>query len=218
LKGSAVAGIQTEKGLVNTETLILAAGPFSRQIGRWIDVDLPLEIRAQQEATIHEHNAIPQDAPVTIDLDTAAFWRPGTSGGAEISTGITEPSKKPLDPVPIDRNYPAFAIEAASRLSPFWLEVATSLKARNVSLRAGQVTDTPDMKAIIGPHPDIQGLYLSVGHSGHGVMASPEAGRRLAALITAQESDDENPFSMRRFAEKRTLAADDIYDFEAHHQ
>jgi sarcosine oxidase subunit beta len=208
--GSGITGVQTSRGMVHTETVVLAAGPFSRQVAQWVGVDLLLKIFSQQEAVVHHHEAIPRDAPVTIDLDTAAFWRPEAGGGGMVSTGLHEPSEEPVDPVPTDWAYPAFAIEAASRLSPFWLKVADSLTRENVSVRAGQIDYTPDKKPIIGLHPDVGGLYLSVGHSGHGVMASLEAGRLLAALMVGNESDQDNPFSMRRFTERWRLATEEM--------
>lgn len=211
MESSGIIGVHTGKGVVYTDTVILAAGPFSRQVAQWIDVDLPLTIARVQEAIVHHHEAIPHDAPVTIDLDTGAFWRPEAGGGGMVATGLHEPLEKPVDPVPTDWTFPAFAMEAASRLSPFWLKVADSLTDKNVSVRAGQCTYTPDKKAIIGPYPGVKGLYLSVGHSGHGVMAAPEAGRLLAALVMGEESDQENPFSPRRFTEGWRLTSEDIY-------
>jgi glycine/D-amino acid oxidase-like deaminating enzyme len=127
-----------------------------------------------------------------------------------VSTGELARSDKPLDPVPTERNYAVNAIKAASRLSPFWLEVADSLKASNVSIQAGQNTNTPDGKAIIGPYLDIEGLFLSVGHSGHGVMGALEGGRLLTTLVTGEASDQENPFSWSRFAEEKTLLKEEL--------
>lgn len=42
-------------------------------------------------------------------------------------------------------------------------------------------------RAIIEAWPEISGLYLSVAHVGHGVMASAEAGRIIAAYVVGQE-------------------------------
>jgi glycine/D-amino acid oxidase-like deaminating enzyme len=76
--------------------------------------------------------------------------------------------------------------------------VAESLKRDQVFLTAGQYTVTPDDKPIIGPHPDISGLYFNLGYSGHGVMAAPGGGRLLADLATGQADDADNPFSFQR--------------------
>jgi glycine/D-amino acid oxidase-like deaminating enzyme len=76
--------------------------------------------------------------------------------------------------------------------------VAESLKRDNVFLTAGQYTVTPDDKPIIGPHPEIAGLFFNLGYSGHGVMAAPGGGRLLADLVSGQADDADNPFSFRR--------------------
>jgi glycine/D-amino acid oxidase-like deaminating enzyme len=91
-------------------------------------------------------------------------------------------------------------LEGVSRLCPFWTEVAESLKRDQVFLNAGQYTVTPDDKPIIGPHPEIEGLFFTLGYSGHGVMAGPGGGRLLADLVTGKADDSTNPFSFRRLA------------------
>ena len=64
---------------------------------------------------------------------------------------------------------------------------------------------TPDDKPIIGPHPEIAGLYFSTGFSGHGIMAAPGAARLLTDLITGKSSDETNSFSFRRLAKLEHL-------------
>ena len=39
---------------------------------------------------------------------------------------------------------------------------------------------------LIGPHPDISGLFYNLGYSGHGVMAAPGGSRLLADLSPTQ--------------------------------
>ena len=116
-----------------------------------------------------------------------------------VSKGEHIAVEKPVDVLPSNWTYPAVAMEAAARLSPFWLDVANSLAHQDVSCRAGQITYTPDHKAIIGPCSALEGLYLSVGHSGHGVMTAPEAGRILADLIAGTMPEQSNPFALSRF-------------------
>ena len=91
-------------------------------------------------------------------------------------------------------------MEGVSRLCPFWIDVAESLNRDQVYVSAGQYTVTPDDKPIIGPHPEIEGLYFNTGYSGHGIMGTPGGGRLLADLVTGHADDETNPFSFRRLA------------------
>ena len=43
--------------------------------------------------------------------------------------------------------------------------------------------NTFDHNPILGPHPDVAGLVLCNGFSGHGLQHGPAAGRALAELI-----------------------------------
>ncbi|MGB1287162.1 MAG: NAD(P)/FAD-dependent oxidoreductase [Aggregatilineales bacterium] len=45
-------------------------------------------------------------------------------------------------------------------------------------------------RAIIDKHPDIEGLYLSIAHVGHGIMTSPAAGEIAAQHILQQSLSD----------------------------
>jgi sarcosine oxidase subunit beta len=72
---------------------------------------------------------------------------------------------------------------------------------------AGLYEMTPDHHAIIGPAPDVSGLYFVNGFSGHGVMHSPASGRITADLILQNHSDlvDAAQLNVRRFAAGKLL-------------
>ena len=67
-----------------------------------------------------------------------------------------------------------------------------------VFLDAGQYTVSPDHNPLIGPVPEVEGLWVSSGFSGHGVMATPAAARLLAELIDGAQSLSTNPFALDR--------------------
>ena len=109
---------------------------------------------------------MPTDAPAEIRDAVASFNRSDIAGALAS-----------LEQVPTDWMFPAIVMEAVAKLSPFWEEIAGNLKKESFSQSAGQYTVTPDSKPIIGPYPEVPGLYLNVGYSGHGVMGSPDGGR-----------------------------------------
>ncbi len=154
----------------------------------------------RHRVTIGGHPLIPQDAPMTIDQDTGAHWRP-ESGGAALAWAQThEQPQEPADHVHPNPDFPFEVLEGVSRLCEFWERVAGSLKKNQVHLGAGQYTLTPDDRPIIGPHPAIAGLFFNCGYGGHGVMAAPGGGRMLADLVTGRLTDEENPFAFRRLS------------------
>jgi sarcosine oxidase subunit beta len=195
-----VVGVDTDRGPLAAPVVIIAAGPYSGRVASLAGVDLPLRIIRRHRVTIGQHPLIPQDAPMVIDQDTGAHWRPEKPGAALAWAQAHEPPGEPLDDVLANPRFVHEVLEGVYRLCPFWLDVAESLKRDQVYVQAGQYTVTPDDKPIIGPHPAIAGLYFNTGYSGHGIMGAPGGGRLLADLVTGAASDDANAFSFRRLA------------------
>ena len=206
VEGSRVAGVQTSRGRISAENVVIAAGPFSGQVALTAGVELPLTIVRRQKAILSPHPLIPQDAPMTICLRTGAYWRPEV-GGAALGWANPEEPGEPAERVPTDWRFPMLVLEKVAQLAPFWWEVADGLVREGVHLSAGQYTMTPDCKPIIGGHPDVEGLYLNVGYSGHGVMGSPEGGRILADVIVGTRSEEANPFGFARLTDGAALAS-----------
>lgn len=200
LRGGRVTGVETDRGPLAAPAVVIAAGPYSGRVARLAGVEPPLRIIRRHRVTIGQHPLIPQDAPMVIDQDTGAHWRPEKPGAALAWAQAHEPPGEPLDDVPANPRFVHEVLEGVYRLCPFWLDVAESLKRDQVYVQAGQYTVTPDDKPIIGPHPDIEGLYFNTGYSGHGIMGAPGGGRLLADLVAGKASDDANPFSFRRLA------------------
>jgi sarcosine oxidase subunit beta len=200
IQGARATGVVTDRGSIAAPVVILATGPYSARVAALAGVQLPLQIVRRHRLTIGQHPLVPQAAPMTIDQDTGAHWRPEKPGAA---LAWAQPHELPGEPTDHVLPNPMFAhevLEGVSRLCPFWIEVAESLKRDQVFLTAGQYTVTPDDKPIIGPHPGVVGLFFNLGYSGHGVMAAPGGGRLLADLVTGALDDAANPFTFRRLA------------------
>ncbi len=66
---------------------------------------------------------------------------------------------------------------------------------------------TPDSLPIIGPHPEISGLFLAVGHEGLGITTSLGTAEVLADLIAGRPPTiPSEPYSMTRFAQPAPAA------------
>ncbi len=197
-RGGRVNGVQTDRGPISAPVVVLAAGPYAARVAALAGIELPLQVIRRHRVTIGQHPLIPTWAPMTIDQDTGAHWRPEGPGAALAWAQAHEPPGEPVDNVRPNPDFPFEVLEGVSRLSPFWEEVAGSLKSSQVRLSAGQYTMTPDGEPIVGLHPALDGFYLMVSCNGHGVMAAPGVGRLLADLVMGKADDASNPFSYRR--------------------
>ncbi len=194
-----VTGVQTDQGTVSTSTVVLAAGPFSRDIS---PVPLPVALWRRHRIVVDPDNRIPQNAPMTIDANTGAHWRPHR-GGALMAWAQPEIDQAAAWPVERDESWPDLVLRSEkgiARLSPFWSEIAATLRPDSYLFTAGQYTVTPDQKPLIGGTGDLDGFYLNTGYSGHGIMGSPSGSRLLADVIAGTVIPADNPFDPGRFA------------------
>ena len=66
--------------------------------------------------------------------------------------------------------------------------------------------NTVDSNAILGPWPEMSGLFLANGFSGHGLQQAPAVGRYLAELILQKPVTlDLSVFCADRILENRPL-------------
>ena len=195
-----VCAVETDRGTIATRVVVNAAGPFAGVVGRMAGVDLPLEPVRRQKVFVSPKPSIPQDAPLTIDLVEDAYWRPETGGAYIAWVDPDEPVGDPAEELPTDWDFAAIVLDKLVRLNPFWEEIAETLKGEDLHPSAGQYVYTPDEQPLIGPVPELSGFYVNCGYWA-GVMLSPEAGRRIARLVTGEMKPEDNALRPTRYAE-----------------
>jgi sarcosine oxidase subunit beta len=205
-QGDRVLGVTTTDGHVDAENVVIAAGPLSGPVGKLAGLDLPLATVRRQKLVMPDLPQIPAGAPMTIDFETGAHWRPAGSGAHALWTA-TAPAEPPADDVPTSASF-AFGLldptseHALARIVPFWNEVWASSRLQ-WWLQAGQYTYTPDRRPLLGP-TRILGLAVNTGYSGHGIMGSIGGSRRAIDAITGKMRPADNPFRPDRPMKSRT--------------
>ncbi|MGH9970441.1 MAG: NAD(P)/FAD-dependent oxidoreductase, partial [Pyrinomonadaceae bacterium] len=197
---SRVTGVETTRGRVATSVVVNAAGPWAAEVARMAGADLPVEPLRRQLVPTEPFDKLPKRFPMVIDMSTGFHFR---REGAGILLAWNDPEetagfKTEFDPGFVEK----ILTRAASRV-PCLADAAVNPRRA----WAGLYEMTPDHHAIIGPAPDVQGLYFANGFSGHGVMHSPASGRITADLILKGHSEliDTGQLSIKRFAEGRAL-------------
>jgi sarcosine oxidase subunit beta len=202
-----VCGVTTSQGSVAAETVVIAAGPLSGPLGKRAGLDLPLTTVRRHKLIIPELPQVPSSAPMTIEFETGAHWRPAGSGAHALWTAPA-PAEPPLDDVPTSAAFAFGLLDPASdhalaRIVPFWNDVWAS-SGLQWWLQAGQYTYTPDRRPLLGP-TGIPGLALNTGYSGHGIMGSIGGSRRAVDAITGRLKPGDNPFRPDRPMQARAF-------------
>ena len=206
-EGDRVRGVSTTAGPIESGTVVIAAGPLSGPIATRAGLDLRLATVRRHKLIIPDLPQVPRDAPMTIDFETGAHWRPAGSGAHALWTAPA-PAEPPLDDVPTSSSF-AFGLldprsdHALARIVPFWKEVWTSSRLQ-WWLQAGQYTYTPDRRPLLGPTV-VPGLAVNTGYSGHGIMGSIGGSRRAVDAITGALSPGANPLRPDRPMEARSF-------------
>ena len=200
LEGGRVTGVRTTRGRVQTGTVVNAAGPWAAGVARLAGEELPVEPLRRQLVPTEPFADLPARFPMVIDMSTGFHFR---REGARILLAWNDPEETPgfksdFDPAFVEK----ILTRAASRV-PCLAEAQVNAGRA----WAGLYEMTPDHHAVIGRAPNVGGLFLANGFSGHGVMHSPATGRILSDLVLHNETRlfDVTPLRAERFSEGQLL-------------
>ena len=200
LEAGRIAGVQTTRGFVSTRVVVNAAGAWAAEVAKMAGAELPVEPLRRQLVPTEPFDQLPKRFPMVIDMSTGFHFR---REGKGILLAWNDPEetfgfKTEFDPTFVEK----ILTRAAARV-PCLAEAEVNPRRA----WAGLYEMTPDHHAIIGPSPNIAGLYFVNGFSGHGVMHSPAAGRIAADLILRGGSDliDATQLSVDRFRQGKLL-------------
>lgn len=213
IEAGRVIGVQIAHGVIHAPAVILAAGAWAGSIARAAGLSLPIILRPRQSFTTGwRHESIPDDAPMIIGSAPFPHLRPEARTGAifgwEYSTRALAHPVEPLEPLK-DARFPSITLALLARQfghapgqgfnDPRYLRnIAHNIgyyvyrsEAAAYRLNAdGTRTAYESERAILDAHPDADGLYLSIAHSGHGIMSAPAAGEIIARRVLGQPQPD----------------------------
>ena len=192
-----VSAIETTRGTIETRTVVNAAGPHARLIGRMAGADVPVDpirrhifIAAKGSGQNAMH--VPSSHIMVIDFETTFYFH---REGAGLLFGMGDRQETPTFDTTVQWDFLPQVIEVAVTRLPALADASIS------HAWAGLYEMSPDGNPIVGAAEGVQGLFLINGFSGHGFQHSPAAGRILADVITSRDPHlDLTPFAHRRFS------------------
>jgi len=171
-------GVETPDGTVEADVVVNAAGAWARNVAAMAGVDLPVAPKRRQIAVVEPERAVPEDDPLTVDLDRRSYFRPERDGNALVGGhfGGPDPDRDPDGyDGDVDIDWAADAIGTAGEWTDYFGPGARIRRGW-----AGLYAVTPDHHPVL--EETIPGLINAVGFSGHGFQHAPATGKIVAEL------------------------------------
>jgi glycine/D-amino acid oxidase-like deaminating enzyme len=232
-----VRSVYLEGGaVIRTTCFVNAAGPFLRQVGSLLGLDLPVENELHLKVALHDtQGVVPRPAPLLIwndpqslpwsaeertllaetddmrwllgEMPGGAHTRPEGGADSDIILLLWEYRSQLAEPL-----FPPPLDEAYPEIALRGLAAmlpgmrAYFPRLPRPMLDGGYYTKTRENRPLIGPLP-VEGAYVIGALSGFGLMVSCAAGELLAAHLTGSALPAYAPaFALERYADPAYLA------------
>ena len=188
--------VETADGSLAADCVVNAAGAWAPRLAEMAGYELPIEPHRRQIAIVEPEQPVPEDDPLTIDLDTTAHFRPERDGRAVVgghfgdSPSVVDPDDFSETP---DLDWQIEAVERAGEVASYF-----GPGSKLTGGWAGLYAVTPDHHPVI--EQSLPGVVTAAGFSGHGFQHSPATAQVVADFVTGrQPTVDVSPLTRDRF-------------------
>lgn len=204
-EGHRIKGVRRSSGqLLTARVVVNAAGAWAAEVAETVGVKLPVEPVKRLVFAFKPPVPFEKDLPLTI-FPSGLYFRSETGGLVLAGWSFDD------DPVGFDFGWDRKRFEEV-----LWPELASVVpsfdRLRLVRGWAGLYdVNRLDGNAILGEWPEVRGLFIIAGFSGHGLQQAPAVGRYISELILEKTVTlDLSIFSPGRILEQRPLSENGI--------
>jgi len=189
----AIRAVDTDKGRIETEVVIVAGGIWGPQIasmaGAFV-VSTPVDHQHAALLAVPGHE-MPHNMPCFRDPDNLIYGK-SEAGGMVLGGYESNPVARWIDGVPWDHAGVSLPPDQA-RFEPLLAGAARRFPhvhdAGIVKLVCHPDAMTPDAGPLVGPVPGVRGLYMAAGLSLNGFGGAGGIGRAIAEMVTGGETE-----------------------------
>jgi glycine cleavage system aminomethyltransferase T/glycine/D-amino acid oxidase-like deaminating enzyme len=198
-----VVAVETDRGTVECEVAVIAAGLWSRDLGLLAGARLALHPAEHYWAQTEPMEGASRDLPIVRDLDGSIYVRHYCGG---LIVGAFEPDGRPRTAasIPSDFSFGEFEPDLdhfARPLAQARVRVPALAEARFAHYLCAPESFTPDGNFLLGETAEVSGLFVAAGLNSQGIILGPGVGKALAEWIDQDApSVDASEVDVRRFA------------------
>ena len=188
-----IVAVHTEGGRIETDTVVCATGAWSREIGGWVGVDLPVTPLRRQILVTDPVRELDPSSPFTIDFGTSLYFH---REGKGLLLGMSDPHETPGFRMARSDDWLLGLGEVMERRTPGLTDVGSA------GGWAGLYEMTPDHNALVGEAGSVSRFLYATGFSGHGFLMGPAVGEVMRDLYLGRRPVvDVSGLDVRRFAD-----------------
>ncbi len=201
-KNNAITGVKTEFGNVACEYVINCGGMWGRDIGKMVNVSIPLHAAEHMHAITLPIEGIKQHFPTVRDFDGVTYFKEESGG---LLLGGFEVTAKPwgMKGIPEDWKF--------TELAEDWDQFEVFMKCgfeRFPALEDAQIRHlavcaesfTPDNAFMVGEAPGVKNFFVGCGMNSVGIAGSAGVGRALAQWVSQGYPEEQLwPVDVRRY-------------------
>ncbi len=184
LVNGCIHDVVTDKGTIETEIVVNAAGQWGGEVGKMVGLNLPIVPMAHLYIITKPIKGVEHNFPTLRDPDLLVYWREEVGG---LVTGGYERNPAPFGLNGIPRNF------KYQLLPPDWERftplMENSIKrvpavetAEVVQLLNGPEGFTPDGEFLLGP-TSVKGFWVACAFCAHGLAGAGGIGKTMAEWI-----------------------------------
>ncbi len=201
VENGATVGVETEEGAIRCGKVVIAAGMWSRELGRSVGVNIPLQAAEHFYAVTEAMPGLPANMPFVRVFEECAYYK---EDAGKLLLGAFEPVAKPWGRLGINDDHEFVTLpEDIEHFEPILtkaVERMPLLETAGITLFFnGPESFTPDGRYHIGEAPELRNLFVAAGFNSIGIMSSGGVGLVLAHWIKHGHAHmDVNGIDIRR--------------------
>jgi len=196
-----VRAVQTDKGRIECEVVVDAAGMYARQVAGLVGVDLPIVPFGHQYLVTEPFDPPLEPLPTLRDPDKLVYFRTEV-GGLVMGGYERNPAPWALDGIP-DGFEAKLLPEEWDRMEELFANAIERVPAMETAevkrFFNGPEAFTPDADFLLG-ETDVRGFWVATGGCAHGLAGAGGVGKIISEwIVDGRPEWDVWPLDLRRF-------------------
>ena len=183
--GTRVTGVDTAKGSIAADYVVLAGGMWTRDLGASIGVTVPLHACEHYYVLFEGVEGLTSSLPVLRDYDHCGYFK---HDAGKLLVGAFEPNARPwgMGGIPEDFCFDEIA-GSFEHFEPMLLDAMRRVPAlENAGIQkffCGPESFTPDVRYHLGESAELKGCFVAAGLNSIGLQSAGGVGKVMAEWI-----------------------------------